>query len=539
MSAEEVKEKAEAIPDWLKQMVDAPNAFREAHQKANPYVIVDNIDNKIKRFIKPSSISKTRTEQLNLMQETFELLQQSDLPPREKTRIARGLMLAMKYQIEREGGFKSRLGTVLDTYLNKTDGTMDPLEADECLQAFKAFSTRLQCSKQMTEKIQEAVDNKNWQAEQFYSLHQKIDAIQEAGKTVSILDLSTPGKFKEIYIQLNQGVEGGVNLPLRQSRVRNHERMSYQRGAVGAIPAGPSLPSFEAMINEAINNIRKMHITAPPSLENLKKIAEALEDYKYLIKIGEEQFSKINPIDKKFLQELLNSLNTPLEDLRVAYIAAVKDPLLLKTQVANPVLPTTPTSIIGIEPKPKQGLHLFAHARFQNNNALKQKTQSDIHQLRMNINNMSPPINSKGASDPDIKAALENAQNRREGMQKSSMKNVSATSLSKEVSDLMKRLNENLLMLEGYLTNPEPNPERQQARIDIYMKNMECRLETLANLAKMAEMKLDPAANMIRHRVNPEEAKKLQEAFKQNPIDLNKFNDLRKQVLQPKAAPSV
>ncbi len=183
----EATQPTETLPRWLQEITALAlgNHLRNKYQRTSAYLNTDRFNDKVAHFIQTKlTPNKTRIAQLKLIEDTLKLLNKSEYNADQKIKIARGLMLFVKYQIEHQDNkFKSRLGVMLDEYINSTDNSGEKIrkfEAKECMEAFRDFSkTRLKTRNKIQGAIEKAVnDNSNWKhiTTTYYQLKQKNDA---------------------------------------------------------------------------------------------------------------------------------------------------------------------------------------------------------------------------------------------------------------------------------------------------------------------------------------------------------------------------
>ncbi|HRA42473.1 MAG TPA: hypothetical protein PLV31_02140 [Gammaproteobacteria bacterium] len=570
-TAPEIQKKTETVPKWLEEILavsNSVNGFRQLrtlYQQTKTYA-GGGIDHRLARLMQPTStISKKRAEQLKLIETTLVLLEKGNYTPDEKTRIARGLMLVIKYQLDREHNvFKSRLGTMVNNYLNRTDNSNEKnrnFSVQECLVDFDNFSRNNfsdKSHKKMRQQISTALHNETWKGKQFYSLHQMIDSIKLnvdaidlpqlkllRGKTAEIkaaeARIKTHGYYVQMYNDLQQGVEQ-EKLPVAKftAEITNAKKILREKQE-----------ELHGLLSELENNERDgkdITLTKANLYLVLKETEILLKDYDYLVKIGEEKFSKLSRTD--YIEQVkkdLHSLETPLKDLQGLYAHAIKK-LPSKTLSADIELAKKTTN--------KRGLFsLFKSASTREKEAFNKseafKESSNLYDKikaippaiseHPQLNEFETAYNTMMQAELDknkqhttllsTEGALNTAKELYKNMNTSSTKNLSATMLHNQITGLTRNIDMEIKNLIGHLSHSSDKIDQE----DIYIKfrAIEKQLETLQYLSKIAAIKLDPSVNVVR-RVNDEQAKKFQEVFS-NPVlleNIKNFEALRTDVLK-------
>lgn len=140
----------------------------------------------------------------------------------------------------------------------------------------------------------------------------------------------------------------------------------------------------------------------------------------------------------------------------------------------------------------------------------------------------------KGAV-PVIEEHLNKAQRKHKEMSKSSVKNLSAEALWKQILFTNKWMKSEIDALNE-MCNRRPvtqntyEKEQYQEQIYTQWRKIEKRAETLQYLAKIAQLKLDPPAMAIRRRVNDTQVQKLQKAFSSTLSNFDEFEKSRNKV---------
>lgn len=553
-----LKKERETLPKWLEEILaisNSVNGFRQLrtlYQQTKPFPD-DSTDNSVARLMQPSAfISKKRAEQLQLIVDTLALLEKGKYTPDEKTRIARGLMLVIKHQIDHEHNvFKSRLGTMVNAYLNRTDssnGKNRHFSEHECLVDFYNFSNSNLANKnsrKMKRKISTALHDTVWKEKQFYPLHQMVDSIKMNIATIdkstllehkdknrgeeSILKLF---KIKRDFIGWNNKVK---KLSLKKIITMPQEMLSPITEARGALER--LLKEFEENKQAGKDNTD----TKADLYLISQRIEILLTACDYAIKIAEEKIPKLSELDSKQIKKDLNALEMPLKDLQNLCAHAIKE-LPSKTLLAD------------IKPAKATTNNKGLFSLFKSDSTHKKEAFKKASELYDKIKAISPAIseypqlnefemayNTMMQAEPDknkqhtpllsTEGALNTAKELYKNMNTSSTKNLSATMLHNQITGLTRNIGMEIKNLIEHL--PHSSDKIDQEDIYIKFRAIEKQLETLQYLSKIAAIKLDPSVNVVR-RVNDGQAKKFQEAFSNPDLlkNIENFEVLRTNVLK-------
>lgn len=581
------------LPKWLKEVMalsKSKDELRIRYQTYSTYANKDGIDDRLSNFIqKRLAPSKTRIEQLKLMEDTFKLLETSRYSIEQKIKIARGLMLVIKHQIEHEDNhFKSRMENMVEKYLNATDDSKETKRqflAKDCINDFADFSTRLTTTAKMKKTIEKAKnDDTGWKETKtlFYQLHQKIDAIKEAISPASINTAKQSQKppvimyqgkalasFSEIHAALNHGIQ-------REDISLNEEALTAQQAKALARERTYGKPYIYPSVNTLIvNSTKKIEelkdklaslnaSKVPKSFlhAHLQEIEAAMTDYTYLIKIADEQ-CKIaenryrqshNTKDITAVKETkksLEALKGSLILLDEACTNTIKNPNIIRKNKGTPIIEATPKANRSSFPSNFIGLQ-----RSKDSNNKKETAKTAVSNLLIEIMKIKDSIYQypdaskfETAYNNDVQListhterALNFAHGRYSAMRASSTENVSATTLIDKItmltghpttSDKPQSIPQNITCLSMFLRIKNLDPQ-DKAKIYALVRTIEKQLTILAYLAEITELKLDPSVNVVR-RVSDKQATALKDCFPQNlPQQLKEFQELRKIAFEEK-----
>ncbi len=190
---------------------------------------------------------------------------------------------------------------------------------------------------------------------------------------------------------------------------------------------------------------------------------------------------------------------------------------------------------------PKKSARRFGFPSFEfskKNKAVKETVKTAFLELRINIMKISDVIHEgpENLKPQQTEIALNFAKNRYNAMRKSSTENVSTKILIEQIKTLTNSEQEhsipkNITALQQNLNNTERplNPQNKE-KIALSLRIIENQLKTLAYLAEIAELKLDPSANVIR-RVSAKQAENLQNTISSISTQISDFEQLRKKAL--------
>lgn len=294
----------ETLPRWLQEMtaLALSNNLRNKYQRSSAYLNTNNFDDKFANFIqKKLSPSKTRIAQLKLIEDTLKLLNKSEYDAEHKIKIARGLMLFVKYQIEHQDNkFKSRLGIMLDEYINATDnsgGKIREFSAKECMEAFKDFSkTRLKTRNKIQGAIEKAVNdngNGNWKniTTASYQSKQKKDTVTN--------------KTALVFTYPKLGTQEKRKKKISEARIQIMKIKT-------SIDQYPELSTFEAMYQETV----KTDLETPAHKKNAASLGAITNKLNYARNTYEAMCeSRIKNVSaEKLVKEIKQLTNQSKED---------------------------------------------------------------------------------------------------------------------------------------------------------------------------------------------------------------------------------